>query len=373
MQGGEGGHRQPRPDFTPRFPCGPCPVQHLPTMSSPLRIGVVGCGFIADVIAHAIAEADGAVLVAAASRRRETAEAFAAKHGASRVLDRWEDLVASPDVDAVYVATPTVLREAVSVGAARNGKHVLADKPFRSLPSVQAIASACTSAGVAFLDATHFTHHPRTAQLKRERAERIGALEAVQSVFFFPNTDRSNIRYDASKEPTGAIGDMAWYSMRAAAEFLPADAQPLRVSAEGTRDPVTGTWVRSAGCIRFSDGSTTTWDAGFTVGSLVMDLNLFGQGGSIHVDDYVLDWAGGMLGADPRTPVGFVQRNGPVPPSGFQRVSTPSPTRQAVRMIEHWARMARERRPSEMEEAIRLACRTQGLVDLVAEAVARQA
>jgi hypothetical protein len=42
-------------------------------------------------------------------------------------------------------------------------------------------------------------------------------------------------------------------------------------------------------------------------------------------------------------------------------------------MIEHWARMAREPRPSEMEEAIRLACRTQGLVDLVAEAVARQA
>ena len=341
-------------------------------MSSPLRIGVVGCGFIADVIAHAIAEADGAVLAAAASRRRETAAAFAGKHGARRVFDRWEDLVACPEVDAVYVATPTILREVVSVGAARNGKHVLADKPFLSLTSLRAITSACGASGVAFMDATHFTHHPRTAQLKHEQAGRIGKLEAVQSVFFFPNTDRSNIRYDASKEPTGAIGDMAWYSMRAAAEFLPAEAMPVRVSAEGARDPVTGTWVRSAGCIRFSDGTTTTWDAGFTVGSLVMDLNLFGQGGSIHVDDYVLDWAGGMLGSDPRTPVGFVQRNGPVPPGGFQRVSTPSPTRQAVRMIEHLARMARNPRGPEMAEAVRLACRTQALVDLVAEAVARQ-
>ena len=165
---------QSRRDRTPRFPRSPCPVQALPTMSSPLRIGVVGCGFIADVIAHAIAEADGAVLVAAASRRRETAEAFAGKHGAGRVFDRWEDLVASPDVDAVYVATPTVLREVVSVAAARKRKHVLADKPFQSLQSVHAITAACGLAGVAFLDATHFTHHPRTAQLKRERAERIG-------------------------------------------------------------------------------------------------------------------------------------------------------------------------------------------------------
>jgi predicted dehydrogenase len=224
---------------------------------------------------------------------------------------------------------------------------------------------------VAFLDATHFTHHPRTAQLKRERQERIGTLEAVQSVFFFPNNDRANIRFDATKEPTGAIGDMAWYSMRAAAEFLPEDAVPVRVSAEGTKDPVTGTWVRSAGCIRFSNGSTTTWDAGFTVGSLVMDLSLFGSGGSIHMDDYVLDWAGGMLGADRNAWVGFVQRNGPATPASFQRVATPSPTRQAVRMVEHLARLARDPRGPEATEAIRLAERTQGMVDLVAEAVGR--
>lgn len=342
-------------------------------MSSPLSIGIVGCGFIADVIAHAIAEADGARLVAVASRRRETAEAFAGRHGGVRVHGAWEELVADAGVDAVYVATPTVVREAVSVAAARHGKHVLADKPFLSLDSVRAIAGECQRAGVAFLDATHFTHHPRTAQLKRERMGRIGPLEAVQSVFFFPNTDRANIRYDASKEPTGAIGDMAWYSMRAAAEFLPAEAEPVRVSAEGVRDPVTGAWVRSAGCIRFSDGSTTTWDAGFTVGSLVMDLNLFGRGGSIHVDDYVLDWAGGMLGNDATLPVGFVQRNGPVSPPGFQRVPTPSPTRQAVRMIEHLARLSRDPRGLEAAEAIRLATRTQGLVDLVAGAVGRNA
>ncbi len=341
-------------------------------MSSSLRIGVVGCGFIADVIAHAIAEADDAVLSAAASRRRESAEAFAAKHGASRVFGSWEELVASDAVDAVYVATPTVLREAVSIAAARGGKHVLADKPFLSLPSVQAITAACRKAGVAFLDATHFTHHPRTALLKRERAQRIGTLEAVQSVFFFPNTDRANIRYDATKEPTGAIGDMAWYSMRAAAEFLPPEATPVRVSAEGTRDPVTGTWVRSAGCIRFSDGSTTTWDAGFTVGALVMDLSLFGRDGSIHMDDYVLDWAGGMLGCDPGVPVGFVQRNGPVAPPAFQRVATPSPKRQAVRMIEHLVQLSRDPNGPEALEAIRLACRTQALVDLVAEAVRRE-
>jgi len=337
-------------------------------MPQPFRIGIVGCGFIAGVIARAIAESETSLLSAVASRRRETAEAFAAGHGHPRVFDTWEELVASDAIDGVYVATPTHVRETVAVAAAQHGKHVLGDKPFFNLASLRRITAACREAGVAFLDATHFSHHPRTTQIKQELTRRIGPIEAVQSTFFFPNADRNNIRFDASKEPTGAIGDMAWYSMRAAAEYLPEKAEPVQVSAVGTRDPVTQTLVRSAGCILFSDGTTTTWDAGFTVGSLIMDLSLFGRTGSIHMDDFVLDWAGGMAGANPAHPVGFTQRNGPAMPGQFESVPTPSPKRQAVRMIEHWARLASDPHGDAMRESIRISERTQSLVDAVAAA-----
>ena len=330
-----------------------------------LRLGIVGSGLIASVTARAAACAADCEVVAVSARRLEVAQAFAAGHGIQHAFDDWNALLACPEVDAVYVATPTAPREAICVRAAQLGKHVLAEKPFASLASLRRITAACRQHGVAFLDATHFVHHPRTAQLKAQLAERIGAVQAVRSCFFFPSMDRGNIRFNPAQEPTGAIGDMAWYAMRAVVEYGPADAALVASSGFVQHDPATGAAVRGAGVLMLAGGCTSTWDAGYNTGAFTMDLQLLGEHGAIALDDFVLDWAHSAPPPLPGHAVGFNQRAGVVNPSAFEWVDTPSPQPQNVALVEHFVRLSREPRGAGAVASAQASERTQGLLDAV--------
>jgi len=197
----------------------------------PLRWGVVGTGGIANSMAPRIIEADGAVLAAVSSRRMETAQEYAGKHGVPNAFDSWEKMIASDAIDAVYIATPTSVREEIGVAAANHGKHVLGEKPFANLPSLRRIVAACRENGVGFMDGTHFPHHPRTAYIKSMMSEQVGWPWSLASAFQFGLTDTGNIRYNPKLEPYGAIGDAGWYNMRAAVEYLPADVELASVEA----------------------------------------------------------------------------------------------------------------------------------------------
>jgi len=333
-------------------------------MNSRIRFGIVGAGFIADVVANAIKET-GAVLVAVASRRCESAKAFSDKHDGIRVFESWSELVAWDGLDAVYVATPTSPREDVCIAAALNKKHILAEKPFSSLSSLQKITQTCRDNNVAFMDATHFPHHPRTRRLEQEIEDCIGKVQAIYSSFFFPSMDRGNIRFDPEKEPTGAFGDMAWYSMRAVAEFAAKDASLVSASGFVQRDDVSGAFVRSAGVLLLSDGCTSTWDAGYNVGSIVMDLNIFGQRGVISLDDFVLDWADGFANNIPGYPVGFIQRSGIANPGEFKKIATPADRPQLVSMIQKFCALTLDPNGEAARASIRVSEKTQGLLDAV--------
>ena len=338
-------------------------------MNARLRFGIVGTGMIANVIADAIEGVEEAELVAVASRRRETADDFARKHGSPRVFESWEELVAWDGVDAVYVATPTSVRERVCVAAAQNHKHLLADKPFASIGSLQSITSACRNSGVAFMDATHFVHHPRTKKLKQELENRIGRLQSVRTCFFFPLMvmDPSNIRFNPEKEPTGAIGDMAWYSMRAITEFMPGEATLANVSGFAQRDEATGAVIRGSGLLVFMDGRTSTWEVGYNSGACIMDLDLLGDQGMISLDDFVLDWAGGFAFDDPDYPVGFTQRSGIMSPGEFKRITTPSPQRATILMIRNFVGLTRNLTDETAGASISISEQTQRLLDSVWE------
>lgn len=332
-------------------------------MEHNLKVGFVGAGYIAEVMAKAFTQTDRASVVAVASRRAEKARAFAERHAPMRTFQTWQELVAWPDLDAVYVATPTAVREEICLAAADHKKHVLAEKPFASTSSIQKIIAACRSQGVAFMDATHFVHHPRTRKLKVELGNRIGAVHALNSAFFFPSHPENNIRFDPEMEPMGAIGDMAWYSMRALAEFIPTSAEFVRASGFMHKDENTGAVVRGAGVLLFSNGCTSTWDVGYNVDACVMDLEIFGQRGVISLDDFVLDWGDGFPVNVPGYQVGFTQRKGLVNPTAFETVFTPSPRPQVVHMIDNFAALTEDPRGPVVQNSMQISERTQFLVD----------
>lgn len=252
-----------------------------------LRWGVVGTGSIANAMAGAIKGAATAELAAVSSRRMESARAYADRHGAEHAFDSWAEMMESDAIDAVYVATPTSVREEICIAAARGGKHVLGEKPLASLASVDRILAACRENDVAFMDGTHFAHHPRTAELQARRDEWIGAATLVDSSCAFNLQDRSNIRYNTVLEPMGAIGDVGWYNMRATVESLPPGLKLESVRAEIRRDKETGAAIGGEGELRFAGGVRSTWSCGFDAQRSSMHIHLEGKEGEIEMPGFL--------------------------------------------------------------------------------------
>jgi predicted dehydrogenase len=300
--------------------------------SRPLRWGIVGTGGIANHMASMIKLAARAELAAVASRKIETAKQFANKHGIPGAFGSWAEMISSNTVDAIYVATPTAVREEICLLAAANGKHVLGEKPFANLPSLRRITSACRKNRVGFMDGTHFVHHPRTAQIKATMREKIGWPWSIDSAFQFTLPDADNIRLDPKLEPYGAIGDAGWYNMRAAVEYTAPGVKLVGVDAYVRRDKKNKAVVAGSGVIAFSDGSTNTWNCGFEAGAANMDLRLSGAGGQFGLDDFVFNPGDG--------PAAYVFRKG-----GFgdgatsERLSVPSSKPPAALMLENFAAM----------------------------------
>jgi predicted dehydrogenase len=252
-----------------------------------LRWGIVGTGGIANSMAPMIKQASNAELVAVSSRKMVSAQKFANTHDVSKAFDSWAEMLEWDGVDAIYVATPTSVREEICVAAANHGKHVLGEKPFANLASLQAITSACRQNGVGFMDGTHFVHHPRTAHIKSNTASLVGWPWSIDSAFQFMLSDKSNIRMNPKLEPYGAIGDAGWYNMRVAVEYSAPGVEIKSVEAFLRRDPETGAAISGSGVIVFDDGSTNTWNCGFESGAGIMDLRISGTTGVIKLDDFL--------------------------------------------------------------------------------------
>ena len=317
-----------------------------------LRWGIVSTGGIANSMAGMIRRADSATLSAVSSRRMESAQAFAEKHDVPAAFDSWQDMIDSDKVDAIYVATPTGVREEICIAAAKGGKHVLGEKPFASQPSVTRISAACRDNDVAFMDGTHFAHHPRTLDIKAQRDERLGFVWSVASAFQFNLPDRGNIRFNTELEPMGAIGDAGWYNMRAAVEYLAPDAVLDTVSAVLRRDAQTGAAISGSGVLAFTNGSTSTWNCGFDSGSVVMDLRITGKRGVINIDNF--------LGQNRDGSADFLYRGGGWG-SKPEEINIASTKPGAVLMFEDMAAAAAD--PSLREQWMTATERTQGLLD----------
>lgn len=320
----------------------------------PLRWGVVGTGGIANGMANMIKRADNAELAAVASRRIETAKEFANKHGVPHAFGSWAEMISSNTIDAVYVATPTSVREEVCLLAAAKGKHVLGEKPFANLPSLRRITAACRKNGVGFMDGTHFVHHPRTAQIRNTLREKVGFPVSVDSAFRFNLPKGENIRMNPGLEPYGAIGDAAWYNMRAAVEYTAPGVKLIGVDAYTRRDKRTNAVIAGSGVVAFDDGSTTSWDCAFDAGAACMDLRISGTNGDFSLRDFV-----------------FIPGNGPgeydYRKGGFgeapERLSVPSEKSAAALMFENFAAMVGDAKL--FEASVTASERTQEWLDAI--------
>jgi D-xylose 1-dehydrogenase (NADP+, D-xylono-1,5-lactone-forming) len=159
------------------------------TAERPVGWGVLGTGKIgARAVIPAIQASSNGRLVAVASRDRDRAAALAAaSRSEARAYGSYEELLADPEVEAVYIPLPNGLHAAWSIRAAEAGKHVLCEKPLAlTADEARRISDACQAAGVLLLEAFMYRFHPQTRWVQEQLAAgRIGPVRLVRGSFAF--------------------------------------------------------------------------------------------------------------------------------------------------------------------------------------------
>jgi predicted dehydrogenase len=169
----------------------------LSTRPSPLRLGILGCANIARQFVRDAAPSPALRIVAVASRRAETAAAFAADHGIARHHGSYEALLADAEVDAIYLPLPNSLHAPWAIKAAGAGKHVLCEKPLAlGRDEAQAMFDAARRHGVMLLEAFPYYFQPQTGvMMALLQGGAIGAVRSVQASFGFTlSNPQGNIR-----------------------------------------------------------------------------------------------------------------------------------------------------------------------------------
>lgn len=220
-----------------------------------LRIGVLSAARIVPSALLSPAKQTPEVIVSGiAARDPQRAQAFARKHHIPRVFASYDELIADPHLDAVYIPLPNGLHAAWTIKALEAGKHVLCEKPFASnAEEAEQMAEAAERSGRVLMEAFHYRYHPLAARVREiVTSGELGAIQHIETWIAFPLLAPGNIRYsyDLGGGATMDAGCYAIHMLR----FL-AGAEPEVLSAQARLiSPQVDRWMRAE--FRFADGRT---------------------------------------------------------------------------------------------------------------------
>ena len=174
-----------------------------------LRLGILSTAHINRLVIAGARESDRVEVTAVGSRDLSRAEAYAREWGIERAYGSYDELLADPDVDAVYNPLPNSMHVEWSIRALEAGKHVLCEKPLSRRPDdVERAFDVADREGRILTEAFMYRHNPQTARLKElVDGGTIGDLRVVRAAFSFTITDDANIRLAADLDG-GALMDV---------------------------------------------------------------------------------------------------------------------------------------------------------------------
>jgi predicted dehydrogenase len=171
-----------------------------------------------------------------------------------RVLGSYEDVIADPEVEAVYNPLANALHAPWNLAAVRAGKHVLTEKPSASnAEEAREVRDAAAAAGVTVMEGFHYLYHPVTRRLHEllDSGE-LGELRAVEADMIMPAPDDTDPRW-SYELAGGGLMDLGCYSLHAQRVLAPwAGGAPRLVAARGGERP---------GAPGSTSGWTRTWSS----------------------------------------------------------------------------------------------------------------
>lgn len=220
-------------------------------------------------------------VVALASRDLEKAQDALAALGISngRAYGSYEELLADPEVDAIYNPLPNHLHVPITLAAARAGKHVLCEKPI-AITADEAAQLRDAPKNVLIHEAFMVRHHPQWARARDiVRSGELGRVGLVRAVFLYFNDDPANVR-NLADIGGGGLLDIGCYCVIAGRYLF--EAEPKRVVALVDRDPSFGTDRLASVIADFGEGRQLSFACG-TQSSGRQSVEVFGTRGSLEL------------------------------------------------------------------------------------------
>ena len=217
---------------------------------------MVGPGRIAEKVVEDVAVVDGAVAVAVASRSEARARDFADRHGIERAYGSYVEVLADPDVDVLYVATPHAQHAAIALAALRAGKALLVEKSFTATAAgAQEVVDLARTTGTFVMEAMWTRFQPAVVRMRELIADgAIGEVRSVQADLGVQRDFDPEDRLFALELGGGALLDLGVYVVSFAQMLL---GTPDTVVATGSRLP-TGVDGEAALLLGYEDGRAAT-------------------------------------------------------------------------------------------------------------------
>jgi predicted dehydrogenase len=217
-----------------------------------------------------------------ASRDLDRARVAAGQLGIPRAYGSYEEMLADPDIDAVYNPLPNHLHVPWSMEALQAGKHVLCEKPI-ALSAAEAhklLDSANAYPELKVMEAFMYRFHPQWQKAKQLVDQGgVGELQTVQSFFSYYNVDPGNIRNRADIGG-GGLMDIGCYCISLSRFIF--GAEPARVFGLVDFDPQFNTDRLASGILEFERGTAT-----FTCSTQMAPfqrVNILGTRGRIEIE-----------------------------------------------------------------------------------------
>ena len=221
-----------------------------------IRWGIVGPGRIAAKVVEDFAYAPGSVAVAAASRSLDRAQAFVDDHGLEKAYGSYADLIAAPDIDVLYIATPHPQHHRIAVAALQAGKAVLVEKTFTAtVAGAEDIVTTAQGNGVFAMEAMWTRFQPAVVAARKLIED--GAIGEVRQLQADLGVDRPYDESDRLFDPAqggGALLDLGVYVVSIAQYFL---GVPDRLEVTGSLAPTGVDWEVGL-LLGYDDGRAAT-------------------------------------------------------------------------------------------------------------------
>lgn len=246
------------------------------------RWGILSTAKIArDFVIPQIQESDNGVVAGIASRDEARARAVAERFAVQRAFGSYEALLASSEIDGVYIPLPTSQHVEWAIRAAKAGKHVLVEKPLAlKAEEIESVIAARERTNVVISEAFMVTHHPQWLKVRALIGEgAIGRLRHVQGAFSYHNVDPDNMR-NRPELGGGGLLDIGVYPTVSTRFATGLEPQRLRASVE--RDARFGTDTYADVTADFGDFRLTFYVATQMAARQVMVFH--GEDGFIEVE-----------------------------------------------------------------------------------------